>query len=70
MLTPKGVGGRQDFRPRGLFERYGPPDVDVRMSRFEGRDMGLSPRVAEGSPHGFNDVYGGFEEPWRIMAWG
>jgi hypothetical protein len=38
------------------------------MSRFEGRNMGLSLRVVEGPPHGFNEVYSGFEELWRIMA--
>jgi hypothetical protein len=27
-------------------------------------------RADEGPPHGFNDVYSGFEELWRIMAWG
>jgi hypothetical protein len=27
-------------------------------------------RAAEGPPHGFNEVYIGFEELGRIMAWG
>jgi len=42
--------------------------MDVYTSRFEGRNTRLSPRVVEGLPHGFNDVYNGFEELRRIMA--
>ena len=34
-------GGGQEFRPRGLFERYGLADLDVRMGRFEGRNTAL-----------------------------
>jgi hypothetical protein len=44
--------------------------MDVDMSRFEGRNTRLSPRVVEGPPHGFNDAYSGFKKLWRIMAWG
>jgi hypothetical protein len=51
------------------YERQGLPDMDVYTSRFEGRNTRLSPRDAEGPPHGFNDFYSGFEELWRIMAW-
>jgi hypothetical protein len=44
--------------------------MDVSTSHFRARGMVLSPRVVEGPPHGFNDVYSGFEELWGIMAWG
>jgi hypothetical protein len=43
--------------------------MDVYTSRFEGRNTRLSLRAVEGPPDGFNDVYSGFEELWRIMAW-
>jgi hypothetical protein len=62
--------GYQELRPPVHDGRYGLPDMDVDMSRFEGRNTRLSPRVVEGPPHGFNDVYSGFEELWRSMAWG
>ena len=65
-----GAGGGQELRPRVCYERYGLPDTDVDMSRFEGRNTRLSARVVEDPPHGFNDVYSGFEELWRSMAWG
>jgi hypothetical protein len=65
-----GAGGGQELRSPVHDGRYGLPDTDVDMSRFEGRNTRLSPRVVEGPPHGFNDVYSGFEELWRIMAWG
>ena len=64
-----GGGGSQELRAPVHDGRYGLPDTDVDMSRFEGRNTRLSPRVFEGPPHGFNDVYRGFEELWRIMAW-
>ena len=51
------------------YERYGSPDIGVCTRQFEGRNTRLSPRIVEGPPHGFNNVYSGFEELWRIMAW-
>jgi hypothetical protein len=62
------AGGGQELRSPVHDRRYGLPDTDVGMSRFEGYNTRLSPRVVEGPPHGFNDVYSGFEELWRIMA--
>jgi hypothetical protein len=41
--------GYQELRPPVHDERYGLPDMDVHMGRFEGRNMGLGPRVL-GSP--------------------
>ena len=66
----RGLGGGQELGPRVEYRRSGLSDMDVYTSRFEGRNTRLGPRVVEGSPHGFNDVYSGFEELRRIMAWG
>ena len=65
-----GAGGGQELRSLVHDGRYGLPDTDVDMSRFEGRNTRLSPRVVEGPPHSFNDVYSGFEKLWRNLAWG
>jgi hypothetical protein len=44
--------GYQELRPRVCYEKYGLPDTDVDMSRFEGRNMRLSPWGRRGpAPH-------------------
>jgi hypothetical protein len=39
----RGPGVVRSLGPRVHDERYGLPDTDVDMSRFEGRSMGLGP---------------------------
>ena len=48
------------------YERYGLPDMDVCIGRFEGRSMELGPRVVSDPRRSFNGVRGGFEEFWSI----
>jgi len=38
------------------YGRYGLHDMDVHLSRFEGRNMGLCPRVVEDLRHAFNGL--------------
>jgi hypothetical protein len=40
--TDRGVGGWQELITPIHYGRYGLPDTDVHMSRFEGRNMGLA----------------------------
>jgi hypothetical protein len=51
-----GAGGGQELRSPVHDGRYGLPDTDVDMSRFEGRNMVLAPGVVEDLRHAFNVV--------------
>jgi len=54
--TDTGVGGWQELITLIHYGSYGLPDMDVHMSRFEGRNMRLAPGVVEDLCHAFNGV--------------
>jgi hypothetical protein len=62
--------GYQELGPPVHDERYGLSDIGVCVQGvLTAVIYSQARRVVEGSPHGFEDVYSGFEELWGIMAW-
>ncbi len=60
--------GYQELRPRVLYERYGPPDMDV-YKPLRGPQHGVRALgVVEDPRRGFNDVRGGSRGPWSKSA--
>jgi hypothetical protein len=57
MLTPIGGRGWQELSTQIHYGRYGLPDMDVHISRFEGRNMRSCPRGRRRHlRHAFNGV--------------
>ena len=63
-------GGGRRFDP-GLFQRSGRPECDARRIRFEGFSHPANTFChSEHAFVGYNDVKGGFEQPYSIAARG
>ena len=54
--------------PRVHYQKYGLPDMDVYISRFEGRNTGLGSSAIQDSRRGFNGIRGGFGGLWSKSA--